>query len=338
MIKTIFIYFKKTILYFLLALLLIEATGYLLTALHIEPTGFKFFISNEWNDNANPYADRDSIVGVWHKPNDEWIQSGPCFTVKMRSNQYGARDNNWDTSKSGYLFLGSSLIEGYGIDYGKRISEIFEQLTHKEVFDCGMSGYFTPVQYYETLHKLKNVLKFDTCFVFFVLPLDELLANQPTTSRIRPYITDTGIYYVRSSADFPLIKTNRVKLNFFLLQYSYINHLLFYYKYRNVLKSRIVIEQQKPPEELYKSIRLVMHKFCKDYPDKFFYFVILPTLVESPLEVPSTNDANKRIIDMRHSLNMRTDFFQCNEHWNDSGHFKTAVALYDSVFKKSLHP
>ena len=316
----------------MLALLLIEGAGYLLAALNIEPTGFKSFISNEWNDDTNPYADRDSIIGMWHKPNDEWIESGPCYTVKMKANQFGARDNNWDTSKKGYPFLGSSFIEGYATNYGKRMSDVFEKLSHKEVFNCAMAGWFTPVQYYETLRRFTGVLKFDTCFVFFVLPGDEKLTNQVVKDRVRPYLSDTGIYYVRSSALFPEKKTARSKLDFFIFQYSYINHLYSYFINRNILKSRIVLQQEKAPDETYPSLRTVMHLFCKDYPDKFFYFVMIPTLNQSPPEVPSTDDTNKRIIDLRSCLNMRTDYFQCNEHWNDSGHYKTALALYDSVF------
>lgn len=327
---------KKWLLQLMLAYVLVECTGYFLSALNIEPTGFKLYVNNEWNNNQNPYADRDTTVGVWHTPNDEWVQSGPCFTVKMNSNQFGARDNVWDTTKKGYLFLGSSFIEGYGMRYGKRISEVFEQLTHKEVFNCAMSGTFTPVQYYATLQKFTGKLKFDTCFVFFVLPNDEYHISKTEEGRYRPYLSDTGIYYVKSTAYFPEKKSAKDKLQLFVQQYSYVYHLYYYFQNRNILKSRILDENGTAPQEKYTNLSAVMHLFCSHYPDKFFYFVMLPTLSYSPANIPTAPDANMRIVDLRNCLDMHTDYYECNSHWNENGHAKTAKALYDTVLGQPM--
>lgn len=330
---------RKFIILFLLSLVTIELSGYILSALRIEPTGYKLYADKEWLDARNAYADRDTIVGVWHLPNDRWLQNGPCFTTEMTSNQYGARDNSWDTTKQGYLFLGSSFIEGYGVAYNSRISEYFEQQTKKEVFNCAMSGTFTPVQYYMTLHKFKDILKFDTCFVFFILPNDESSIAKKDNKRYRPYLINDSIVYTRSKTLFPEKKDMKEKLQLFVQQYSYAYHLYEYSKNRNLLKSRLVQttvkeESDRPTDRTYKGISKIMNRFASDFPQKQFFFVLLPTLNASGPEVPEVDMSNAKIIDMRNALDPASDYFDCNTHWNEKGHHKAATALYNSIFKR----
>jgi hypothetical protein len=92
---------KKLVVYFVGSIAVIEIFGALLSAFDIEPSGFKQFYSGEWKDPVNPYADRDTVIGVWHEPNDSWLQLGPCYSVPMQANRFGARDNQWDTTKPG---------------------------------------------------------------------------------------------------------------------------------------------------------------------------------------------------------------------------------------------
>ncbi|RYD56676.1 MAG: hypothetical protein EOP56_11550 [Sphingobacteriales bacterium] len=324
---------KKVILLFVLSFLVIEISGYVLALLRIEPTGYRLFFNKEWLDPKNAYADRDTTVGVWHSPNDTWIQNGPCFTAEMKSNAFGARDNNWESGKDGYLFLGSSFIEGYGVNYNERVSEHFEKLTGKEVFNCAMSGTFSPVQYYMTLVKFKNILKFDTAVVFFVLPNDEQLVTKLEKKRYRPYLINDSIVYTRSSKLFPDRKDKKEKLQLFVLQYSYVYHLFEYYKNRNMLKSRLM-EDEKAEKKTrsYENLAKVMSKFCNDFPDKYFYFVLIPTLNDNSGAFPQPVHSNMRILDLRNSLDNTTDYFNCNTHWNEGGHYRVANALYKAMY------
>lgn len=240
---------KKFICHLILSLIIIEACGYLLSLFNLEPTGYKVFFNKEAFDPSNGYADRDSLVGVWHKPNDVWVQNGACFATEMRSNQFGARDNTWDTTKPGVMFLGSSFIEGFGISYGKRVSEAYEQITGKEVYNCSTAGDFSPVQYYMTLKKFKNSLRFDTCVIFIILPTDDSLVTAKDETRYRPYLTDTGIAYTRSHSRFPEYKTTKQKLDLFFNQYCYSYHLYSYFKNRNFLKSRLLLDKPVEPRD-----------------------------------------------------------------------------------------
>ena len=74
--------------------------------------------------------------------------------------------------------------------------------------------------------------------------------------------------------------------------------------------------------------------FCKDYPDKFFYFVFAPTLTLTNIPHNLNIEKNMKIIDLRGVLDYKTDYFNCNSHWNSCGHEKIASALYRAVYNR----
>ncbi len=321
---------KKFLWYTVLSLLLIEIGGHALALIHLEPTGFKLFLNNSWKNDKNAYADMDTLVGVWHQPNDSWVKSGPCFTVEMHSNQYGATDNRWDTAQKGYLFLGNSFIEGYGVSYGQRVSEYFEALTHTEVFNCGMSGTFSPVQYFMTLRKFESTLPFDTCFVFLTLPEDEKLITRISPGRYQPYLNDTGIVYTRSQKLFPENKSLKNKITLAIQQFSYTYHLYDFFNERNQLKSALLTKLPRGQEH-FTNLQRIVQMFCDRYPDKYFYFVLTPNLssVHEPFLVEKQK--NMEVIDLRNCLDKRTDYLICNPHWNNLGHAKLANCLFQKI-------
>jgi hypothetical protein len=314
------------------AFLFIELTGFTMSALNIEPTGFKQYFSDEWKDSIQPYADRDTLVGVWHKPNDSWLQVGACFSVPMKANRYGARDNDWDTTKKGNLFLGSSFVEGYAVSVEKRFTDLFEDRTNKEVFNCGMAGTFTPVQSLMALRKFAPVLKFDTCFVFIILPNDERSITRADKNRYRPYLTDTGIAYTKNKEGFPEKKDIVAKSKLLLMQYSYSNHLLNHFQNRNFLKSQMLGKDSMSAPKRYPNIEKVMAMFSDEFPDKQFYFVIVPSVEYKPGDFSAVDSDNIHIVDLSNVLDKKTDYLSCNPHWNNQGHEKVAGALYEAVY------
>ncbi len=326
---------KSNVLYIIAAFVVIEFTGNVLSLLSIEPTGFRLHLNTEWADDDNAYADRDSTVGVWHVPNDVWIQNGPCFTVEMQSNNYGARDNNWDTSQSGYVFLGSSFVEGYGVSYGNRLSEHFEELSKKEVFNCGMSGTFSPLQSFLVLKKFNKILKFDTCFVFLIIPGDEKLIIEEPDDRYRPYLDKTVIKYPDSDeSKYKPKKELSKKAQLFFDQYFYTYHLYDFYRHRNTLKSEILDETENARQTKFPAINNVIKLFTKNYPEKYFVFVLLPTLSSENEEFNFQSAKNAHLVDLREALDAKSHYFTCNSHWNEIGHNKVANELYNSIYKK----
>jgi hypothetical protein len=323
---------KNFLIYLVVSVLAIEVTGSILSAFNIEPTGFKQYFSSEWRDPVNPYADRDSLVGVWHRPNDSWLQLGACFSVPMRSNSFGARDDEWNVKEPGYLFLGSSFVEGHGVAEEKRFTEVFEKLSGKKVFNCGMGGTFTPVQYFYTLKKFAPVLDFDTCFVLIILPNDERGMRKIHKNRYRPYLTDNGIAYTTGKSGFPENKSFTAKMKLLLFQYSYTHHLLDHFKHRNHLKAQMLDVRDDSTARKYPNTEKIMTMFSEEYPDKHFYFVIAPSLEYEPGDFSGMKKQNIQIIDLGKVLNDKTDFLNCNPHWNNQGHDKVGKALYKKVF------
>lgn len=311
--------------------LLIELTGFIMSATNIEPTGFRQYFTGEWKDSIHAYADRDTLVGVWHKPNDSWVQLGACFSVPMKANRFGARDNEWDTTKTGHLFLGSSFVEGYAMQDDQRFTDIFEDRAGKEVFNCGMSGTFTPIQSFLTLKKFAPVLKFDTCFVVLILPNDERIVVKADKKRYRPYLTDTGIAYTKNTSSFPH-KKDVIDKSKQLLQYSYANHLLDHFQNRNFLKAQMLEIKSDSVPKKYPNMEKVMSMFTEEFPDKFFYFVIAPSVEYEPGDFTDVRGDNMNIIDLSDVLNKKTDYLSCNPHWNELGHQKVAEALFEAVY------
>jgi hypothetical protein len=218
------------------------------------------------------------------------------------------------------------------MDHEKRFSEVFETLTNKEVFNCGMGGECGPLQYFLTTKKFAPILNFDTCFVFLFLPKDDRFTHVPDPARYRPYLTDTGIAYTRSTEDMPLEKTLYTRTQLFFLQYSYTYHLLIYFKNRNFLKSETLEKRYEMEPKKYTYIDKVIDMYADEFPDKQLYFIIFPSLEYEPGELCERQEKNIRIIDLTNVLNMRSDYLDCNLHWNDRGHDKVARALYESVY------
>ncbi len=146
--------------------------------------------------------------GAWHVPDARTTHKSACFDVSYRSNSAGARDRERDRSGSGrFLFLGDSVVEGYGVDEDLRITNQLESLLGAEVLNFSSAEHFGPLNLEILYEQLAQQWEHDHLLVG-LLPANDFLDNDAqvwmTTydidrSRYRPYYNDVGrVMYVTS--------------------------------------------------------------------------------------------------------------------------------------------
>ncbi|MCD8540843.1 MAG: SGNH/GDSL hydrolase family protein [Leadbetterella sp.] len=88
------------------------------------------------------FIDTEARFTTWHLPDTSTRQIGPRWNVKYRFNSAGARDKERQqkSSKTRFLFLGDSFMEGYGVKQKDRLSDIVEKETQTESLNFSVSG------------------------------------------------------------------------------------------------------------------------------------------------------------------------------------------------------
>lgn len=140
--------------------------------------------------------------GAWRPPSSTAHSTSTCFSVSYRSNSYGARDRERSVTASGprAVVLGDSFVEGYGVDEGKRMSNLLEDGLGLEMLNFGSID-FGPLQYAILYERLAR--RFDHDLVIIgVLPSNDFLDNDLEVYRAwrhyRPYYGPDGrVVYVR---------------------------------------------------------------------------------------------------------------------------------------------
>lgn len=133
--------------------------------------------------------------GPWHEPNDEMHHRKQCFDVTYNSNSFGMRDA--EVSQIGgehrVVVLGDSFVEGWGIDYGKRFTEILEQKNNVELLNFGTAGGFGSTQSYVLYKTLASAFSHDAV-IFAILPDNDFSDDTPDDRLLsgkgtgRPYL------------------------------------------------------------------------------------------------------------------------------------------------------
>jgi hypothetical protein len=153
--------------------------------------------------NTSFYRDENPAFGVWHPPNMSFHAYGACYDVIYRSNSYGARDRErpLHSDVPRVVVLGDSMVEGYGVEQEKRMTDILERRTGVEYMNFATGGNFSSIQewlLYETLAS-----RFDHQRVLlFIFPNNDFIENDPKrfiSDRYRPYLRRVGdsfeVYY-----------------------------------------------------------------------------------------------------------------------------------------------
>src|SRR5262245_39625886 len=111
----------------LITLLLLEGLSALLLRKGIIHQDLPTYSLN--NARSKFWIEANPDFGVWHSPEASYHHLRTCFEENYQANSYGMRDpeRSLQSDKPRVVVLGDSLIEGYGISDGNRITDILEK-------------------------------------------------------------------------------------------------------------------------------------------------------------------------------------------------------------------
>ena len=126
--------------------------------------------------------------------------SDPSLTVIVRNNSLGIRDAELDDSKPKILFVGDSMVWGWGVQAADRFTDILGQTyPNYQILNAGVSGYGTDQQYLQ-LRRLWDRIRPTVVVLTFCAAND----RQDNRSNARyfsykPYLQETssGIWQFR---------------------------------------------------------------------------------------------------------------------------------------------
>lgn len=169
-------------------------------------------------DTTTPFwANIDPVVGRWRWPNRTWQYRDGCMQNNYQSNSIGARDPERDLSAGGkerVVMIGDSFMEGFGVEYGERTSDMLEEMTGIEHLNLGITNFGT-VQ--EWLAYERFGLRYEhTKVVFYILPENDFKENDPNHERketYRPTLRKTASgYEVHYTVDFDDRYTGKISV------------------------------------------------------------------------------------------------------------------------------
>jgi hypothetical protein len=148
------------------------------------------------------WEDINPDFGVWHKPNARHRAVKQCFDVIYSSNSSGARDieRRKTAQQPRVIVLGDSMMEGFGVADGKRVSDLLEARTGIEHMNFATSGVFSPTQYYLVYKTIAKQFAHSVVLIG-LLPANDLLEDDigygktALSDRYRPYFVSQGSDY-----------------------------------------------------------------------------------------------------------------------------------------------
>jgi len=150
------------------------------------------------------YRDENPAFGVWHPPDATYVARADCFEVEYASNSWGARDRprSLQSAEPRVVVLGDSFVEGIGVPFGRRMTDLLEAWTDLEHLNFGTAGNFSSIQQWKLYETLASDFDHDRVFVFH-FPNNDFTENDPERfwqeDRYRPYLRETAagheVYY-----------------------------------------------------------------------------------------------------------------------------------------------
>lgn len=329
--------------------------------------------------NQNFWADSNPHFGVWHTPNSTLDHEKACFSVTYRSNSHGMRDpeRTMASQDRRVVFLGDSMVEGFGVERKERMTTLLESNTGIEFLNFGTAGDFGPTQYYLLYKHFAKQFAHDVVLIG-MFPANDFrdddikVAPRSYGDRYRPYWVGTSpdyeLTYHRATLEKKTSQASSVSsiddethsspgLKSILRSFSYAYNALSFAARLMVMRE----PQSYSPFYDYTEEQLAKaeHSFAlikKEAGDRPVVLVLLPAeqdlkrnngAAESPLstalrEFGAHNDI--LILDLLSLMSAQDErwsdyFLECDAHWNVYGH-KTAFGLIQKflVEKNLLSP
>lgn len=148
------------------------------------------------------WGDVNPDFGVWHLPNATTRHTASCFDLIYHTNAHGARDveRTLQSARLRIVVLGDSMMEGYGVGTGHRVSDVLERETGIEHLNFGTSGDFGTIQYYLLYQTLAS--RFTHAAVLIgMIPDNDFWDNDyefgkwAYPDRYRPYLVGESPHY-----------------------------------------------------------------------------------------------------------------------------------------------
>jgi hypothetical protein len=323
-------------------------------------------------DTTTPFwANIDPVVGRWRWPNRTWTYRDRCVETNYASNSIGARDPERTLPMTGaerVVMLGDSFMEGFGVEYGERTSDMLEQMTGIEHLNLGITDFGTTQEWlaYEEFG-----LRYEhTKVVLFILPENDFADNDPNRERenvYRPYLRQAATgYEVYYSVDFEDRYTGNISVPS-LIKNSIDNAIYTANVGRWATRALKQSSDEKKPvdpvthydgytDEDIDVMRFALGQVADLAGERPVYLVVLPMTVDLEYVSRSGSDTrlmrdlgafaasrqNVRVIDMApyflaEAKTTGRDFsaytLGCDGHWSVAGHRVVADALL-----KEVHP
>ncbi len=124
--------------------------------------------------------------GTWRAPETVYRHMTPCFDLRYRSNDYGARDRHRERHAEHLrvVVLGDAFVEGLGVRRKERLTDVLESYSYIEHLNFGVSPVFGPTQYGSLYEHLAYQFDHDVVLLGILPRNSRVTLDEPATTRL----------------------------------------------------------------------------------------------------------------------------------------------------------
>lgn len=312
------------------------------------------------------WAYNNTSFGMWHVPGASFRHTTSCFDVIYHVNSYGARDVERARRSAAprHVVLGDSLIEGWGIADGERMTDRLEASSGVASLDFGTAGGFGTVQEMMLYRTLASTFDHSDVLLF-VLPANDFSDNDPAQypeKRYRPYMRRraSGEYEIYYTVAFenrdqellgpPARVLNEVSNDVVLL--NLVRQTYGWWSHRHDTAPLYGSVDEQAIDVMGESIR-ELARDAGTHPVVVFLAPVQKELdaylrtgnagmLEAQLAASVKPAVNVRVVDLlpdfiayarQHELPTSAFFHPCDEHWSPLGHAVAAEAVSRTLIR-----